>query len=356
MSDADTGRKLTVGIIGAGGMAKTHTRHWATLREAGEIDLVGVCDISAPAAKARAVEFDIPKAVTLADDLFALSPDIVDIILPNKLHCEVTCASLAAGCHTICEKPLAIDPDEVQRMIDAAESAGRLLMAAQNMRFDGNTAALKRVIDAGDLGDIYHVNSVWLRRRGVPSRASYYRKEIAGGGPTIDLAVHMLDHLMYLTGNFEPVSVTGVTPRKLAGHATSCGMWSAWDPDVFDVEDFGSAFVRFANGMTAVVEVSWITNISEEESRRATLLGTLGGATFPELRIATEKHDSLVDSALAQFPEKKGHLEELRAFARAVRDGGESPVPPRQSLQVARVLHGWYESHRTGREVRLDEA
>lgn len=354
MADSSKGDKLTVGIIGAGGMAKTHTRHWAALRDEGLVEVLAVCDIDKAAADARAKDFAIPRALYKTDDLFDLQPDIVDIILPNRLHCEVTCASLAAGCNTICEKPLAIDPGQVQQMIDAADASGRLLMAAQNMRFDGSSQALKRVIQAGELGEVYHVNSTWLRRRGVPSRASYYTRSIAGGGPTIDLAVHMLDHLMWLTDNFQPVSVTGVAPRKLAGHATWAGMWSPWKADVFDVEDFGSAFVRFANGMTAIVEVSWLTNITAEESRRATFLGTLGGATFPELNIATERHGTLVDSKLASFPEAKGHLEELRAFTAAVAEGGPSPVPPTQSLQVARVLDAWYESSRTGREVILE--
>jgi predicted dehydrogenase len=351
---ADSDRTLRIGILGAGGMAKTHTRHWSTLQQEGGVEVIAVADANREAADGRAAEFEIPNALYSADDLFALKPDIIDIILPNRLHCEMTCASLEAGCHTICEKPLAIAPAEVEQMIASAEKSGRLLMAAQNMRFDAATEALKRAIDGGELGEVYHVNSTWLRRRGVPGRQSFYQRATAGGGPTIDLAVHMLDHLMFLTGNFKPVSVTGVTPTKLAGHATFCGSWGDWDPDIFDVEDFGAAFIRFADGMTAMVEVSWLSNIADQERRQALFLGTRGGATFPQLTLAGEEHGSLIDSKLAQFDGEKGHLRELREFARAVRQGGPSPVPPTESLQVARVLDAWYESNRVGREVRLD--
>jgi len=345
--------RLRVGVIGAGGIGRVHLQGWKQLQDAGEVEILCVGDIDREAADRRAADFNLPRAVYSADDVLAMTPDIVDVILPNRAHCAATVASLRAGCHTLCEKPLALNAKEIRKMIAAAQASGKLLMTAQHMRFEPESLALKQYIDTGAMGEVYYVHAHWLRRRAVPARPSFYQKRFAGGGPTIDLGVHMLDLLMWLVDNFEPVSVTGVTPRMLGHRKGLRGLWGPWDPARFDVEDFGSAFVRFANGLAIVVEVSWLSNISETESRRAMLLGTQSGVTYPELRISGEQYGNLIDSQLVHLPPGKGHQNELRAFCKAVRDGGPSPVPPTQSLQVARILEGWYRSHELGREVRL---
>ncbi len=351
MAEQAKSDRLRVGLVGAGGMARTHTRSWMELKDIAEV--IAVCDLDRAKADERAREFALPAAVYDLADLLAMRPDIVDVVLPNSAHRDVTVACLQAGCHVLCEKPLAVTPGQVESMVAAAEQSGRLLMAAQNQRFVPGHQALRRLIAAGELGEIYYVHTQWLRRRFVPSRASYYSKASSGGGPIIDLAVHALDLMMWLADNFEPVSVSGSAVQKLAHRRDGQGPAPNWDPERFDVEDFGAAMVRFANGAVMNVEVSWLSHIIEPEMQRATILGTEGGATLPDLKIAGARHGVQIDSQFVHPPQVSSYVEELRAFCDAVRRGGPSPVPPTQSLAVARILDAWYRSSESGGEVRL---
>ena len=352
---ADSDAKLKVGLVGCGGISRVHFMGWERLYP--ECEIVAICDILDEALERRGTEFEIPREQWYLDHKDMLRKadiDAVDVCVPNGAHAEISINALNAGKHVICEKPLAPSPDEIIRMIRARDDAGKILMTAQHQRFMRNSQALKDYLDNNSLGDIYYTRAHFLRRRNIPARPSFIQKAASGGGPCIDIGVHILDLALHFMGFPEPVSVTGVTPLKLGKRTDIRGLWGEWDRDLMDVEDFAAGFVRFANGEALSLECSWLLNIKEREYQRIVLCGTEAGAEWPALTVHGESTGSLVDSQLTFRDDRAdGHHTEILQFARAIFREEASPVPPEQSLIAMRILDGLYRSHISGGEVTI---
>ncbi|MBN1935197.1 MAG: Gfo/Idh/MocA family oxidoreductase, partial [Anaerolineae bacterium] len=248
--------KLKVGVIGVGGIARTHMPGW----EASELaEVVAGADVSEAALERWGKQHSVARLETnsaaLIDDP---DIDIIDICTPNNYHAPLSIAALQAGKNVICEKPLAATPQEIRDMIAARDASGKMLMTAQHFRFRGSSKAMKAEIKAGALGDIYHARSWMLRRAAAPTRPGFIMKKHSSGGPCIDIGVHILDLTLWLMGNPRPVAVTGVARAEIAHQQGAFSIWGGAIPPEFDVEDFAAAFVRFENGATLVLEVSWL--------------------------------------------------------------------------------------------------
>ena len=166
--------KLKVGIIGVGGIARTHMPGWAASEHA---DLIAGSDINADVLNHWGKNNNISSLSTDPEDLFK-NPDIdiIDICTPNNYHAPLAIAALEAGKHVICEKPLAPDPALIKNMIAARDKSGKTLMTAQHFRFSGKSKAMRAELDTGVLGDIYHARSWMLRRSGAPKHTGLYTK------------------------------------------------------------------------------------------------------------------------------------------------------------------------------------
>ena len=351
-------KPLKVAVIGAGGISRTHIPGW---QASPYTELVAAADVNDAMLQDFGQKFGVERLYTDVDAVLSdPTIDIVDICTPNRLHTPQVIAALEAGKHVICEKPLAPTPAEIQQMIAARDRAGKLLMTAQHFRFKANSQAMKREIDAGALGHIYHARSWMLRRNGLIPTPTFIRKELSGGGPCIDIGVHILDLTLWLMGNPQPVAVTGVARAELAHQPDAWATWrEAPIPADFDVEDFAAAFVRFANGATLMLEVSWLLHHDTEgEDMQMWLYGDAGGSHWPKCEVYSSNNTArqLYNRQLKLTKDAmEPHAAECVAFAQAVHDGLPSPVPPEQSLQVLTILDGIYRSQVAGREVSLVE-
>ena len=348
-------KPLRVAVIGVGGIAGTHIPGWQTLQNEGKARIVAFCDVNAETVERVAQHFGVEKTYTDVKKLFGSEQlDAVDVCTPNKSHAPLTCAAPKAGLHVLCEKPMAPTAREAKKMLEASKQAKRILMVAQHMRYIEAAKALKTLCDAGELGDVYYCRAQALRRRFVPSRSSFYTKAISGGGPMIDVGVHILDLAYWLMGCPEPVRVSGMAACKLGKRKDIKGLWGEWDRDNFEVEDFAVGLVRFANGAMLTLETSWLANMKEKERMAVQLYGTEGGAVYPENEIYTEKSRVLIDASVER-PDQKAvpHHLEIRAFADAASSRKPSPIPPEQSVNVIRMLEGVYRSQNAGKEVRV---
>jgi predicted dehydrogenase len=141
--------------------------------------------------------------------------DAVDICTPNKIHSIAAVYALENGLHVLCEKPDAVSVAEAEKMKKASEESGKTLMVIRNNRFRPSTKFMKQFIAEGKMGEIYAGRCGWIRRRGIPGWGGWFTdKEQSGGGPLIDLGVHIIDLTMYLMGNAKPVTVSGSTYKK----------------------------------------------------------------------------------------------------------------------------------------------
>jgi len=352
-------KTLKVGVIGVGGIARAHFPGW---EQCPLTEMIAFADVNPQVLKEQAKAHGIKRTYTEPLELIADKDiDIVDICTPNMYHTPLTVAALEAGKHVICEKPLAPKPADIRKMIKARDKAKKLLMTAQHFRFSPTAQALKAEIDTGRLGEVYHARSWMLRRSGAPTRPGFIQKKHSGGGPCIDIGVHILDLTLWMMGFPPPVAVSGVTQNRLSQLPGAFSNWGGPIPQKdWDVEEFAAAFVRFATGGTLILEVSWLLNHKSGpgEDMQMWLYGDRGGAHWPSNEIlwtdnATRQHYNAQLQNEVRGPEP--HALECIRFAEAVAGGLPSPVPPEQSLVVMTILDGVYRSAAVGAEVRLEE-
>lgn len=348
---------LKVGVVGVGNISTRHMVGWAASPDA---EVIAGADLNAPLLSIWGSTHNVTR---LHDDVATMLADpdidIVDICTPNMYHTPIAIAALAAGKHVICEKPLAPTVPEIHQLIAARDASGKELMTAQHFRFSGLSMAMKREIDTGVLGDVYHARSWMLRRNTYINSPTFVEKKHAGGGASIDIGVHVLDLTLWMMGNPKPVTVSGAARTDIA---TQPGHWSRIGPDTpvgdnWDVEEFANAFVRFDNGATMMLEVSWaMHHDTVRDDLQIWLYGDQGGCHYPSASFLSSNHQTrqhynktLMVTADVMEP----HAFECVEFARILREGGKSPVPPEQSLSVMAILDGIYRSQSEGREIVL---
>lgn len=354
--------KIKIAIIGCGGIARhAHMPSYELLGD--RFEIVGACDILPDRAKAFAEKNGIPFWCTDYHDVLKIEGlRAVDICTPNYLHSVIAVDALNAGLDVLCEKPDAINPTEAKKMGDAAKKNGKILMVMRNNRFNASSTYLKKYIEDGNMGEIYAGRCGWIRRRGIPGKGGWFTtKEQSGGGPLIDLGVHMIDLSIWLMGNPKPVAVSGCTYSKFADNDVSDSANSKFGDKnangTFDVEDLAMGMIRFDNGACLQIEFSWASNV-QRENKFFELRGTRAGAEFnsydEQLRIYTEKYGQLED-VIPNFGHNKfvGHAGYIRHFADVLEGKAEPIFLPEQGLDMIKILTAIYESAKTGKEVRI---
>jgi len=355
-------KKIKVGLIGCGGISKW-SRLPAYRDDLENAEVVATCDIIEERAKERAGQLGAKYAFTDYRDVIALSEiDMVDICTPNYLHPVIAIAALNAGKHAFSEKPDAITVEQAVAMKEAADRNGKHLMVMRNNRFVANSIYMKKFIEEGKCGDLYAGRCGWLRRRGIPGRGGCFTdKSLSGGGPLIDLGVHMIDLAMWFMGNPKPVAVTGSTYTKFADNADApdsdnAKFGDAKENGVFDVEDLATGFIKFENGACLQIEFSWASNI-EKETIFVELRGSKAGFKWENLPPAgglTIFSDDFISYRPALTPLKMAHTVNLEHFINDVLIGGKEPdFKPEQGIEMIKILTGIYKSAETGREVLL---
>lgn len=351
--------KIKLGVVGTGNIFKdSHLSAWM---EHPEIEVVAVCDTNYERAMQIGEQMGVSRVFTNYKELLQLEEiDMVDICTPNLYHSEIAIASLNAGKHVFCEKPDAVSPFEAQKMADSASANGKLLMVMRNNRFAPASQFLKRFADEGHMGDIYTGRCGWVRRRGIPGKGGWFTtKELSGGGPLIDLGVHIIDLAMWIMGNPKPVAVSGATYTKFANNEISDSIHSSFGEKkadgIFDVEDLAIGFIRFENGATLQIEFSWASNIGEEMSF-VELRGTKAGASLKkgELQIFSEVAGQLTDTTpIIKNRQVKQHTENIKHFVDCLQGRAEPTILPEHGVDMIKILSAIYESAEAGREIRL---
>ena len=249
--------KVRIGIIGCGGIA--NSKHLPALSQLPDVELCAFCDIVEERAVKAAAEYGAPGAKVFVDyrKLLELDLDVVHVLTPNKQHSFITVDALESGKHVMCEKPMAINSAEAKKMLDAAKRTGKKLTIGYQNRYRANSWYLKKLCEAGELGEVYYARAQAVRRRAVPTWGVFLDEENQGGGPLIDIGTHALDLTLWEMDNYEPAMVVGQTFRKLADTENAANAWGSWDPKKFTVEDSAFGFVRMKNGAIISLEASW---------------------------------------------------------------------------------------------------
>jgi predicted dehydrogenase len=366
----DTGqlKPLRAGVIGLGWAGRQHMAAYAA--EAG-VELAALAGMEADQLEKLGDEYDIAPELRFADwqqlvehgDL-----DVVSIATPTTLHAPIAVAALDAGLHVLSEKPMAENAEKGRTMVEAARRNDRVLDISFNHRRRGDVQALKKIIDAGLLGHIYYAKAGWLRREGIPGLGSWFtRAATAGGGPLMDIGVHMLDMSLHLLGEPTVTAATAATyaefgPRGKGGSGYGSVKMSAGSDTEFDVEDLSTAFLRLGDGGTLLLESSWAQWIPHDQCY-VTVYGSDGGASiewggypgpsYKRLNIWTEK-DGVAAQLQPTVPPDGNHAEAVTDFVTLVRSGEVKGHDGSEALIRAIVVDACYASAGAGREIRLD--
>jgi len=345
---------VNVAVIGAGAIGLHHIEGF---RGHADARVVALAETDAARGREAVDRYGIPcLAADYRDLLKRPDIDIVSIALPTWLHAQASIAALRAGKHVMLDKPMTTNAAEGARILAAAKKARRQFMVGQNQRFSGAAQAVKQVVAAGRLGDVYHARAVWMRRAGIPRIGSWFtQKQFSGGGCTYDIGVHVLDLALHLLDDFEPVAVSGRTAAKFGPRGLGDGSWGKSEIDPkrpFDVEDFCVALIRMRSGRTVQLEVSWAAAMEQNDLNGVQLFGTEGGATTNPPRFYRPGRDGyesieLKPTTVLVSDNRMAH------FVDVVLGRARPFVTPEQSLVVQRILDAIYTSARTGREVRL---
>jgi predicted dehydrogenase len=346
------------GLIGAGAIA--HHAADAILRHP-NAKLVAVQDLNLERLQALQKKHSLEFAHQKVEELLANNAiDAVYIAVPNKFHIPLTIQALEAGKHVLLEKPFAMNAVEAEKAINFAKKVGLVLNVGMNQRFTPDSQKIKTLVEQGALGEIYHAKAYWRRRTGIPKLGTWFgTKEVAGGGSLYDIGVHMLDLCLYTMNNFEPVSVVGATYTKFGNRGLGEGGWGLSDRKAdakFDVDDFASAFIRFANGATVTLDTTWACHQALANMENVDLFGTEAGATLRPARLfrggtAAPATYEVLDEIKATL--KYPHADRFHNFINHLRGEEELCTSTDQALTVQKILDGIAESNKTGKEVRL---
>ncbi len=351
---AKKSKKVRIGVIGTGGIANgAHLPGYSLIPD--DCEIYAICDIDPVALKRTQEKYNAKHTFEDYRKLLELDEiDGVSVCTPNYVHFQPTIDALKAGKHVLCEKPIAMNAKQGEEMVKTARKAGKFLQIGYNSRFAPTNQAIKRFIDAGEIGEVYYARAQSLRQRGIPGWGVFIDKEKQGGGPLIDIGVHVLDLTLWMMGHPKPVAASGVTYQKFGKRDDIVGFMGQWDHTKFTVEDFASALIRFENGASIVLESSFVANLKQEE-HNVTLLGTEGGAECYPPSITQERHRSLF-SFEPKVPNSNinTHHAEMKAFVECIRDNKEPLVTGEHGLMVAKIMDAIYKSSDEGREVTIE--
>ncbi len=348
-------RKLRVAFIGAGGIAGAHMKQYALMDD---VEMVAMADISTEGMARWGKEYDIQDAFTdYKEMLRKVGPDAVSVCTPNGLHAEASIAALRAGADVLVEKPLAMNAREGQRMLDTADKTGQKLVIGFQQRFDPRAQFMKNAVDSGRLGSVLFGRVQALRRRGIPNWGVFGRKELQGGGPLIDIGVHVLEVTHYVMGSPRPVAASGSVYTYLGNRKSNVAcQWPNWDHKTYTVEDLAVGQIRFENGATLHVESSFAAHI-EKNFSNFQLMGEKGGANFDPIQLYTDDNGYMINSEPGWLPRNQDFGSifgiKMRNFVDHSLYGKPTMAPAEHGLMVQKMMDGIYASAERGKEVSI---
>ena len=353
---------IKVAVIGCGTIA--NSAHIPSYMNCPHAEIKYFCDIIPERAEAAVEKYGCGIAVTDYRDILT-DPEVtaVSICTPNKVHSTIAIDFLNAGKNVLCEKPAAINLEEALKMQEAQHKTGKVLNIGVVNRFNGPVNMIKKYIEEGKLGEIYHVYASFRSHRSIPGLGgAFTTKAIAGGGVLIDWGVHFIDIVMYCTGDPIPVSVTGDTFSKLGKDIpgyTYKNMW-AGPPvldGIYDVEESCTGIIR-TDGPTVTIHGAWAQNIANREMY-IDFMGDKGGIrlqygkgftyyTAEDGKLIEETPDIDTSNLFAEMFQN-----EINAFVKCTQTGEKLPSHIDNVIKSAKIMQAIYDSSEKKEEIKL---
>lgn len=343
--------KKKVVIIGGGNIAGTAHIPYYQARQ--ELEVVAIVGRNAERAQTFSEKHDIPRFYIDADEMYAAEkPDIVSVCTPNSLHYADVMKALENGCHVLCEKPPAISARDALDMHQTAVKNNLILAYNFLHRFAEDVKIVREKALSGLLGEIYVTKVQALRRSGIPGWGSFTNKELQGGGPLIDIGIHMLDSAMYVL-DFPTVKKVTAKQFQKIGTQKSNGSFGEWDPEKYEVEDSLFGFIEFEGGNLLQIETSFALNIKEDSIMNATFYGDQAGATLFPAHIYTDENGKLKTLYQKGQADPDCQQKSMQAFVDKCSGKDTMIADGEQGYIIQRIVEALYESAEKGESISL---
>ncbi len=356
----DTSRRLKVGIIGTGWIAESHVQSYKNMPD---VDIVAGADLIPGKAEAFFKKWGVEGVRCYPDHksmIDAEELDAVSVCTYNATHAECTIYALEHGVPVLLEKPMTVTVEEAAEIIKAEKKSGKVLSIGFQPRFDENMKMIKKIVDSGELGKIYYIQTGGGRRRGIPN-STFIEKKTAGIGALGDIGCYSLDMVLNAIGYPKPLTVSGYTSSYFG---TNPEENNPEDAARFNVDDFAAAFIRLEGDIILDFRIAWAMNINTPGD--TVILGTKGGLRIPStdcwngtpggpMTVYRQVAGSKVETVIP-LKQTKGSLFDLkiRSFLDAVKYGGPSPVPSSQILYNQAIIDGIAKSAALGHEIKIE--
>ena len=365
--EIDTSKKLRVGIIGTGWIAEPHAEAYKRFPD---VEIVALADLIPGKAAKFAQDRGIPNAKIynshkeMLDDE-SLNLDAVSVCTYNCQHEPCTTYALKKGVHVMLEKPMCVTLEEAISICKAEKESGKIVSVGFQPRFDENMKMIKKIVQSGELGDIYYIQTGGGRRRGIPTPfgTTFIEKETGGIGALGDIGCYSLDMVLNAIGYPKPLTVTGYKsdffgkrPDYYSGHPEYA--------DKFGVDDFAAGFIRLEGGIIVDFRIAWAMNLDTPGD--TIIMGTKGGLRIPSTECwngsiggpMTIYHEVAGDQVETKIPVRgtNGNCFDMkiRSFLDAIKEGGAAPVPTSQILYNQAILSGIAKSAELGHEIEIE--
>lgn len=349
---------MKVAVIGCGSIA--NNAHIPSYMNNPEAEIKYFCDIIPKRAEAAVEKYGCGIAITDYHDALN-DPEIVAISVctPNNCHPTITIDALEAGKHVLCEKPAARTYEEALKMQEAQHKYGKTLNIGVVNRFNKNVNRIKQLIDAGELGEVFHVYASFRSHRSIPGLGgAFTTKAIAGGGVLIDWGVHFLDIIMYTCGDPAPVSASSEQFCKLGKNIEDYKYINMWagppvKDGVCDIEESITGIIR-TSGPVISFNGAWAQNIGKQEMF-IDFMGTKGGIRLnygEDFTLYSTKGDALTETKFSA-PADNHFQNEIDAFIDCIQNNKKLPSHIDSNIIASRMMDAIYKSAETHQEVLL---
>ena len=358
-----TGKRFRVGIIGTGWIAEAHIESYLLMDD---VDIVAAADLIPGKAEKFMERYGVegvnfyPSHKEMLD---SEQLDAVSVCTYNATHAECTIYALQKGVNVLLEKPMCVTTEEAVEIMKAEKESGKLLSIGFQPRGDANMQMVKKIVQSGELGDIYYIQTGGGRRRGIPN-STFIEQKTAGIGAMGDIGCYSLDMVLNAIGYPKPLTVSGYTsaffgPNPLYNNPA--------DAARFNVEDFAAAFVRLEGGIILDFRIAWAMH--PDTPGDTIIFGTKGALRIPSTECwngstggpMTIYHDVAGEQVETVVPEiKSGNKVEdglfykkIRSFLDAIAEGGEAPVPSKEILYNQAIIDHIVKSSKLGNEIEV---
>lgn len=359
----DASRKLRFGIIGTGWIAESHVE---SLKQMPDAEIVAGADLIAGKADRFFERYGLPNVRTYPNHSAMLDAEELDAVCVctyNRTHAKCTIDALRKGVNVLVEKPFTVTLEEAVEVMRAEKVSGKLLSIGFQPRMDANMQMIRKIVDAGELGKVYYIQTGGGRRRGIPN-STFIEDKTAGIGALGDIGCYSLDMVLNAVGNPRPLTVTGY---RSAYFGANPKYNNPADAARFDVDDFAAAFVRLEGDIVLDFRIAWAMHIDTPGD--TILLGTEGALRIPStecwngsvggpMKLYRDVAGQQVETIIPLCPEEDSFgglfYKKLRSFMDAIKSGGEAPVPSSQILYNQAILDGIVKSAELGREIQVE--